>query len=637
MLETALITFLIGAQFAAQQPSPTYQVQQVSVNGEAELVTLFGRFPSSQSGYHDSEVPLLSVLRDTLGSQDPDSARLRYVWILTSTPPTPLQRAASALSFVWFRTGSKQHADHVPQPVIDLAAPAKSVWTNMLGNGLQALELDPLGAPIRSSTRSYRGNSSDYRKLQIFRALGALDGLERQGGPNPLPAAELHEVYSRLSLADRTFGGLVRPASLSKVYDKVTGRLEEIRGHNWELLRQRAESNGLYFEPLALAGRSPAEALLWISRSDLQTRGNRRFEKQFLGFANPWCDDRVLHWTGYSETRYFDDENRPAAADTPGAHAVELIPLALYSLDYPRVPLLLVDFRSSLTPKWRELVWHGANAILTGLLRITTFGNWSFLAADATWTFVRGRQGAPTDRSARLRSYSEAREFLAVDSSVTPEFRAELLRRLDHLALNPLENGIETETTVAKEQYAALVRYAESPRGLAARLQRDRQKELDTATHSSAKRLLLSARGVFGSEPSGDQEKVRAVLRGELEARRRTSSHVRYLEELLASSPRPEIVRDSGEIRLVIEELTAGPSADPRVPQLIAQVFARSEAVEIRIACLQGLQRLDIQEARNQLWRMSQDTGVDDLWRSMSLAYFNGDPGATQAGSSGQP
>jgi hypothetical protein len=636
VLETALITFLIGAQIAAPQPSPTYHVQQISVNGEAELVTLFGHSRSSQSGY-DAEVPLLSVLRDTLGSPDPDSTRLRYVWILTSSPPTPLQRAASALSFVWFRTGSKPHADHVPKPVLDLASPAKSVWTNMLGNGLQALELDPMGAAIRSSTRSYRGNSSDYRKLQIFRALGALDGLERQGGSSPLPAAELREVYSRLSLADRTFGGLVRPASLSKVYDKVTGRLEEIRGHNWELLRQRAESNGLYFEPLALAGRSPAEALLWISRSDLETRENRRFEKQFLGIANPWCDDRLLHWNGYSETRYFDDENRLVAAETPGAHAVEMIPLALYSLDYPRVPLLLVDFRSSYTPKRHELVKHGASLILTGLLRITTFGNWSFLAAEATWTFVRGRQGAPTDRSARLRSYSEAREFLAVDSSVTPELRTELLRRLDHLALNPLENGLETETTVAKEQYAALVRYADSPTGLAARLQHDRQKELDAATQPSAKRLLLSARGVFGDKPSGNQERERAILRGELEARRRTSSHVRYLEELLASSPRPEIVRDSDEIRMVIEELTAEPFADPRVPHLIARVFARSEAIEIRIACLQGLQRLDIQEARDQLWRLSRDTQVDDWWRSMSLAYFNGDAGAAQAVVSGQP
>lgn len=596
MLETALITFLIGAQIAAQ-PAPTYHLEREPVNGGAELVTLFERFDPPSSVAENLDVPLLSVLRDTLGNTDPDSTRLRHVWILTSTPPAPLQRAASALSFFWVRTGSKPHADHVPGPLMDLSSPAKTVWTNLLAAGLQSYQLDPLGVPVRASTRSYRGNSSDYRRLQVFRALSALEGLEQQsGGQGFLPAAEFRELYSRLSLSDRTFGGLVQPEKLLAFYDLENSRRAEMQGHNWELLRQRAESFGLYFEPLTLAGGPPTEALLWVARADLDARENRHFDRQFLNIANPWTDDRLLRWTGYAETRYFDGDNRPVPRGTLGARAVELIPLALYSLNHPRVPLLLVDFRSNLTAKRRELLQHGANTMFAGVLGITGFGNWSFLAANSTWTFIRGRHGAPTDRSARLRSYSEAREFLAMNGGLNGELKAELLRRLDQLALNPLENGLETEARIAREQYAALIQYAKSPNGLVAALERDRRRELETYTRSRAVRILARA-GRFFEHRSSRDPSAEATVRSELASRRRASSHERYLEQLLASSPRPEVVRDPGEISQVIEALAAETTRDSRASRLIADVLARSGDARVRMACLRSIQRLDLQEA----------------------------------------
>ena len=160
MLETALLSFLIGTQIAAQT-APAYRTERKQIGDGAELITVLGRARSPEPGAPGEEIPLVSVLRDTLGSSDPDSARLRYVWVLTSTKPTLLQRTASALSFVWFRTGGKEHADQVPAPVLDLASPARSVWSNLAGNGLQALQLDSRSAPIRFSTRSYRGNFND--------------------------------------------------------------------------------------------------------------------------------------------------------------------------------------------------------------------------------------------------------------------------------------------------------------------------------------------------------------------------------------------------------------------------------------------------------------------------------------------
>ncbi len=636
MLETALITFLIGSQLAVPQVS-AYHIERKPVQGGAELVTLFGRMHSVEAGAPGVDVPLLSVLRDTLGSDDPDSARLRYVWILTSTSPTPLQRVASTLFFMRFRAGEKEHADRVPSPLLDLAAPSKKVWSNLLGDSLQLLQLDPRGAAIRSSTRSYRDNSSDYRKLQVFRTLGALDTLMRESGdPGVLASQDMRDIYSRLSLSDRTFGGLVRPETVSKFYDKEMSRQAETRGHNWELLRQRAEAEGLYFDPLAPAGGEPTQALLWIARQDVEQPANRHFDSQFLGIADPWNDSRLWEWTGYSETRYFDSENRRVPSGTPGARPVNLIPLALYSLDYPRVPFLLVDFRDDLSPKRREMLHHGANAVITGVLGVSRFGNWPFLAATTTWNFVRGRHGSPTDRSARLRSYSEAREFLAADSDLQPELKAELLHRLDHLALNPLENALDTEARVAKEQYAALMQYAASPGGLEARLDRDRKKELNAYTHSRASRLLAAFGRLFrgGSTPDAAHDEL---LLAELEARRRAATHIRYLEQLLASSPRPEVVRDPSQVGEVIDALSAERTAGPRAPALIAEVFARSGDYGIRMACLRGLQRSTNVEAKNQLLKLSRNPAVGDSWRALSLAYLNGGSLPAVASAGGRP
>jgi hypothetical protein len=255
---------------SSPRENTSFRIQRDPVAGGAELVTLFGKIGDPASASDRLDVPIVSVLRDTLDSRDPETQRLRYVWILTGTRPTPLQRLASAFSFLCFRTGTKHHSTSVPSPVLDLAAPGKSVLPNLLGKALQSTEFDPLGVAVRMSTRSYRGNSSDYKKLHLYQALDALDGLERSvedsvrnlptaptplrsrlcntlsvpsrerqrpviwyfsgvfitiGGPQAhghspegfpagvndgrdiLPEAQLREIYSRLRLSDRTFGG----------------------------------------------------------------------------------------------------------------------------------------------------------------------------------------------------------------------------------------------------------------------------------------------------------------------------------------------------------------------------------------------------------------------------------------------
>jgi hypothetical protein len=567
-----------------------YRSESQPVAGGAELVTVFARLNGAAApGSQDLDVPLLAVLRDSLGDDDPDNDRLRSVWILTSTRPTLWQRAASALSFGYFRAGSKRHAGRVPSPAIDLAAPGKSVVGNLFGDSLQAMELDPLGMAVRSTTRTYRTNSDDYTKLQVFQALSNLDNLALQSsGPSALTDSQLREIHSRLSLSTRTFGGLVRQQYLSRYYDKETSRLQQTRGHNWELLRQRAELNGLFFEPLALRSGSPSEALLWIARSDLDSSTDRHFDGQFLGIADPWSDARLLHWTGYSQVRYFDSDNRPVSQDAPGAHPVEMIPLALYSLDYPRVPLLLADFRHSFTPKRREMLSQGVTGLVTGVFGITRFGNPSFFAADSVWMFVRGRHGAAVNRTARLQAYSGARQFLVMDSSLDPALKIELLRQLDHLALNPRENETSREATLAREQYAALLQYAASPRS-AAKLDQERRKELESYTRSPAFRVFARLGRVVTRGPRPDPDSDLS-LRAELDAYRRTDTDVRFLKQLLAASPRPDIVWDADAIRKSVEDLSTDAHAGPEAQRLIAQVYARSGDSDLRSACWRAMQ-----------------------------------------------
>jgi hypothetical protein len=633
---TVLLVLLSGGLVAAQPARSPYSLEREPVNGGAELVTLFGHLSDPGAGGQDLDVPLLSVLRDTLGDADPNNDRLRYVWILTSTRPTPIQRAASAVSFAWFRAGTRRHDNRVPTPALDLGSPAKTVWTNLLGNSLQATQFDLLGMAVRASTRSYRGNFSDYRKLQLFQALGALQGLEREQPEDALLSdADLRQLYSRMSLSDRAFGGLVREQNLSKFYDRETARIEETRGHNWELLRQRAELNGLYFEPLALPGETPVGALLWVAREDLDHRADQSFEGQFLNIANPWTDDRLQHWTGYTDIRYLDAENRTVTADTPGARPVEMIPLAFYSLDHPRAPLLLADFRDQLKPKRREMFQQASTVLITGVLGITRFGNWSFFAAESAWTFIRGRHGAAVNRSARLRAYSEARAFLTVDASLDPKLKTELLARLGHLALNPLENGVATEAQLAREQYNALVQYAESPGGLIAKLEHDRRKELASYTQSRARRMLAGIGRFFNPRPRVDSAMPDPVVLAKLDADRRALHHQRFLRQLLASSPRPEVVGNIDEIRRSIEALSEEPDARFRAPELIAEVFARSGDSELRVACLRALQHLDVEEARNELRRLSLDPGTGEGWRQLCLLYLSGDPEPIAAGAPG--
>jgi len=69
------------------------------------------------------DLPLVSVLRDTLGDSDPKNDRVFYVWFLTSSRPSFGQRLLSAVPFSYWRVGAGSQNVNVT-PRIDLSAPA---------------------------------------------------------------------------------------------------------------------------------------------------------------------------------------------------------------------------------------------------------------------------------------------------------------------------------------------------------------------------------------------------------------------------------------------------------------------------------------------------------------------------------
>jgi len=563
----------VAASIAPAESHPDYKVEfrveQLPVAGGGDLLTVIGHLPGQSE-----DVPMLSVLRDSLGDRDPENDRLRYVWVLSSARPSLLNRMAGSLPFFYWRPDLGKNADRNPVPVIDLGSTSRNVWTSLAGSLTQTLAFNPEGALVRSSTRSYRNNLEDHRRVHLLEALALLSQLEdRPDVKALLTGPELVEMQTRLALAGRTMGGLVAADKLPGAYVKQRTHSEEIRGHNWELLRQRAEANGLYFQPFGFNG-SATHALLWVATADL---AERKWDGQFLGIADPYRDARLRKWAGYREVR----DGR------------EMIPLGLYALDYPKVPLLLVDFRDTRAPKRREMIRHAATDTIVGVLGISEWGNWPYMAGAWAFNFVRERHGDANNRTARLKAYSEVREWLSLDGSLDPGLRADLQKRLEILGVNPMEESVFAETKIAQRQYAALVKYAQDPDGLPARLERDRRAELNAYEHGAAARAgmqvaRVASLGLYSPGKAQAHTTDAALLDTKLGEYRRIARETSFLASVARSSPQTDVVWNMDEVRHAVDQL-ASTGLPARSAQVVQQIMQRTTDEETRALCQRAL------------------------------------------------
>lgn len=522
--------FLVASALA-MAASPEFRLERVPVTGGAELITVFSNVPDDPD-----PVPLVSILRDTLGDSDPANDRLRYVWTLTSASPTLLQRAAAAIPFFYGRTGLTPNADKTPKPAIDLADTSSSVWDALAQQVVQVTAMDPNGMFFRAPSRRYRTNVTDQRSVHLMEALAVMSQLEHTpGSQDLLSSRDLFEIQARMELASQTLGGLVTEEKLPEAYLKQRSRREQTRGHNWELLRQRAEANGLYFEPLGL-GTEPSHAILWIALDDAKTA--RRFDGKFLKIGNPYGDARIRNWKGVRVTRYFDPQGHPADPFTLGATARQFIPLAMYGLNYPKVPLLLIDFRDAAATKRREILANAITDVVMGIVGYSKWGNWPYMAGSFAVNFAATRWGAATNRQLRLKAYAEVRRWLTLDGSLSPELRLDLQKRLEVLGVNPLDASVFNQTKIARKQYVALMADAANPLGLAARLERDRAAELAEIKHGAAARtgMQIARIATFGAFKHREPQRG-AELNAALDASRRGKREIPRAETLAHAGP----------------------------------------------------------------------------------------------------
>lgn len=613
------------ATAATSAPESGFRFERTPVAGGAELLTIFGNLDGLRTGESQTtEVPLVSVLRDTLGDNDPENDRLRYLWMLTYTKPTVTQRIAAAIPFFYNRAGNKRSAvGSNPPPVIDLAGTEREVWNKIFWAALQNILLDAYGFPLKASTRAYRRNVTDYRKAHIVRALAVLSLYESAEGSAPLfTPAEMRDIQARLMLTEKTLGGIVDDIYLQRVFQKETTLARDVRGHNWELLRQRAEAESLYFEPLEMPDGSATHALLWVARPDLVKNRGHAFEKRFLNISNPWKDDRLLNWQGYAETRYFDAEMRAVERGTPGAKEVQMIPLALYGLDHPKIPILLVDFRAPLNPKGREMSRRVLQDVTSTVLGLSRFGDLPFFLSRTVYDFVTGRRGMDINQPSRLRAYSQLKLLLSLDASLNPLLRDQIANRLERVSLNPLENDMRVEAQLARDQYAALVDYARRSDGLPARLERDRRAEMVPLKHRGTEKALLKLANVVSFGLYTHREEATPELTARMELQRRLDYHERILREV-ARSPRIEvdwnIVEVRRSLRMIAENSAA---ASGRMASTAALIFAHTEDAETRAICLNSLYRINNEQAKKELLSIYNNQQIEARWRDESAQYL---------------
>ncbi len=475
---------------AAAPTTPSLRSQILPLESGADLITFFEPLPDEPSANGRGELPLLSILKDKLHDSDPSNDRIRQVWVFTYSQPSLWQRIAGGIPFLYHRAGlDRGPGPGPPRAVVDLGDPARGMWAGLAVSTVQSEVLNPIGALARLTTHSFFDNYGEYRKTHLWEASDVLSAL-LPAHLEDLSTDEIQAVEERLELAGHPLGGLVADESLQRDREKLRAKQTETRGHNWELLRQRAEDSGLYLDPLGPTGLPASFAILWVAQSDLKNPSTRNFDPQFLNISNPFSDERLRRWDGYSETWDLDRNGVPVSADSEDAQPVEMIPLALYALDHPHTPLLLVDFRGSGHPPRREIGLRIAEDVTSGVFWITGFGRLGYLAAKTSWMFIHGRHGGATDRSARRRAFVLVRHAIGSDPNLEPKLRAELLGRIEKIDVNPIERPWDQEVRDCWRQYDALIAYAGAT-GLAREVDRDRGAEMSATVHGPAARTFF--------------------------------------------------------------------------------------------------------------------------------------------------
>jgi hypothetical protein len=400
--------------------------------------------------------------------------------------------------------------------------------------------------PVRASTHAYATNRQEDERLHIAEAISYLRQAPVSNDSTALTQVQLDTVIGKLKLREILLGGLATDNQAARVGMQADFEQERIRSRNRELLRQWAEKTGLIFEPLNLNGNQANFAILWFPQSESTGPENLSLKSiwKLLAIRNPWTDERLKNWKGPVYERTFDNDS-----------SVSVIPLAVYSLDYPKQPLILMDFRHKLSRRRREVAQRSVNELITGVLGISHFADWYFYIAFDLHRFIVGRRGAALDQGSRLDCYSDFRMHLALDRSLDPALKQDMEQRSRWLAVNPLEAAPEREIQNAIARYNLLVTQAGENGDLMARVDHQHRFELSSFGESEKTRLTKSMLHVATLGFYKQQAKSDDIFM--LDHERRVTYQLSFLDPLVQADIPPEISYDSQRIKASVRELSS--------------------------------------------------------------------------------
>lgn len=605
--------------------SKDFRIEKTLVKGGSEIITIFANLKGMQDLPDEAaeQVPLVSVLRDTLGDDKLENDTLRYLWMMTYTKPSFLQKASAVIPFFYVRTANKKSiGNSPPPPVIDLYKTDKQMWNRVFWAVFRNFVLNDFGSLARSPSLHYRENITNYRKTAIVRALALISLYEATSNEKLLSDSEMREIQARLSVSSSFFSPLMQRENLDRVYNKDVTLSKDTIAQNWELLRQTTESQDLIFEPLTMPDGRSTHAIVWTTEEDLAANKNKKFDGRFLNIKNPWKDKRLINWKGYKEVRWFDADNRQVEPNTPGAKSQTMIPLGLYGLDFPKIPSLLVDFRNTQNPKRREM----SRRILEDFSRtlsLSRFGNMPFFVGRFVYDYVTSKRGMDINQVSRFESYAQLKLLLSLNASLDTEFRDEVSKRLEIVSLNPLENNLDVEIGLAKKQYENLMSYAKRDDGLPAKIEKDRREEMVYLKHGSKKRMLFALGNFLSFGIYTHREKPTPELMNKLDIRRQLSYHERILREVAMYSANPKIDNDVEMIRASLQFMAEnGTTAGDKTAAAIYSIFTITEDEEIRDLCLKSLYKINRASAKKELLSLYQNPQTDFHWQPQILNYL---------------
>jgi hypothetical protein len=99
---------------------------------------------------------------------------------------------------------------------------------------------------------------------------------------------------------------------------------------------------------------------------------------KLLNIKDPWRDQQLENWKGTTYNRALDENGSLLPVGASGGRLITLVPLGIYSLSYPRHPLLLFDFRDKQRVRRREVIQRATTEITSGVLGISRFTNWYY-------------------------------------------------------------------------------------------------------------------------------------------------------------------------------------------------------------------------------------------------------------------